>query len=970
MPQPFGPAAEWEESVAAPPAAPSSAAHDAARAFRALHPAAADDSWGCSRAADPAARLLDDFRLSDPEPAEEPRAPKLPEVGDDFLGFHLLAELGRGAFGRVYLAQQGDLADRFVALKVSTGAAAESQKLARLQHTHIVPVYSCHKAGALQAVCMPYFGATTLGDVLADLGRRGSLPASGKGFVTTLHDRRSRAAAATTPATVPGPGAPVSPVPNKESSGVRAAAGPRPAPDALPLHTLEGLSYVGAVLWIGARLADGLAHAHARGLLHRDLKPANVLLTDDGQPMLLDFNLAEDAGSAEAASVGGTLPYMAPEQLAAFHGLRHAVDERSDVYSLGVILYELTTGRHPFSRHAGAAETVLPRMLDERLRSAPAVRKYNPAASPAVEAILRRCLAPDPVDRYPTARQLQEDLERQLAHRPLAHTREPSLRERAAKWLRRNPRAVTGGRVGTVAAVLVTLLIAVLWVYGERLARFEAVAERSRFRTDLAEARLLLGAREVDVDARDQGRAVARRALARYGALDDPGWRERPAVQRLPDEDRGQLPAEVGELLLLTAGADAAAPDRDSETLHAALGLNERAEACFGADQTPQALWRQRADLARLMGRDDDARRFRDRAEQTPVRDSWDSFLLAREQAAEGRYGEALAVLRQVRMDDPANFAALFLMGNCGLDASGGGAGREADAVSCYSACIALRPDFAGAWFNRGLAYTRQQAYEAAMADFTRAAQLRPTWAEPYVQRARIQTARGKLDDALDDLDRAFELGTPFTRVHFLRAKVRWQRGDASGANRDLEEVLTREPTDEESWICRGIARLSRDDTQGALADFAAAVKANPKSLPGLQNQAHVLSERLHRPADALSLLDRVLAMQPDFAPALAGRAVLNARLGRRDAARADARRVEELAPNDGASLFRAACAFALAAQGPDEDYKEAFHLLMRSLRSGYGWEGLRDDDLDALKADPRFQTFLKAGQELSAAGP
>ena len=91
---------------------------------------------------------------------------ELPEVGRPFLGFYLLAELGRGTFGRVYLARQGDLADRYVALKVSADLAGESQTLARLQHTNIVPIYSAHRADWFQAVCMPFFGVTTLAHLL------------------------------------------------------------------------------------------------------------------------------------------------------------------------------------------------------------------------------------------------------------------------------------------------------------------------------------------------------------------------------------------------------------------------------------------------------------------------------------------------------------------------------------------------------------------------------------------------------------------------------------------------------------------------------------------------------------------------------------------------------------------------------------------------------------------------------------
>src|SRR5262245_1393737 len=121
----------------------------------------------------------------------EPVAVDLPRVGDRFVNFQLERRLGRGAFATVFLARQGDLAKRPVALKISSELFSESQTLAQLQHTSIVPIYSVHRVGHLHAVCMPYFGATTLADVLKQWKSDGSLPRSGKAVADTVRARHS-----------------------------------------------------------------------------------------------------------------------------------------------------------------------------------------------------------------------------------------------------------------------------------------------------------------------------------------------------------------------------------------------------------------------------------------------------------------------------------------------------------------------------------------------------------------------------------------------------------------------------------------------------------------------------------------------------------------------------------------------------------------------------------------------------------
>ena len=182
---------------------------------------------------------------------------------------------------------------------------------------------------------------------------------------------------------------------------------------------LAGCDYVQAVCWLGARLAEALAHAHDNGILHRDVKPANVLLNRFGRPFLADFNLSF-AGRSEGADetpFGGTLAYMAPEHLEAFapagKRLRAGVNGGSDLYALGVVLYELLTCRLPFRsgpRPGLRKGDQLLELAAERRAGAPPL-PCDSDTPPALVCVVRRCLDPDPERRFRSAGDLAAALD-------------------------------------------------------------------------------------------------------------------------------------------------------------------------------------------------------------------------------------------------------------------------------------------------------------------------------------------------------------------------------------------------------------------------------------------------------------------------------------------------------------------------------------------------------------------------------
>lgn len=657
--------------------------------------------------------LLDCYELL----AFPSRNVRFPDIGETLGDFELIAELGRGAAGRVFLARQTELSDRYVVLKVTPCIGDEHLSLARLQHSSIVPVYLVQEfpEQGLRVLCMPYLGGLTLSQMLETL--RDTPPENRSGRdISRLLDSALDA----------------EPI----QLGIRGPA----------RQFLSNATYTQAVCWIGACLADALHYAHERGLLHLDVKPSNVLLASDGQPMLLDFHLARESCEIAARRVdwiGGTAGYMAPEQQRLLDSLRDGqtsnllVDRRSDIYALGVLLKELMSGR---------------------LAKEEVDHSVNRANDSGIQSVIQRCLQVDPKLRFQNAEDVANELRRclvepsRVASLLSKQTPRRSWRRRWLPMIGVAAWAVSIFALTTVLARTENAKLAIVQATG--LTRQNETAEATQLLHNASESIAWLpGSGNLRAQIEEQLQWIKRveAALQLHIIVDQ--LRTLDGPRTLPDDQLRAIAARceqvwsrrqqlVDTLGIETNGIEKMAAEQQGPRTDlldlAILWTDLRIRLASGVEANPMRRLSEKTllEAIRLVGPTPvvyqeiarhlkhaglltEADKYATMSRDVPPQSAWEHYASGRSFLQSKQFAEAESELRLATNLAPDHYWYQFYAGVVAYRL-----GDFPDAIAAFGACIALEPQRAESYHHRGLAFEENRQPDRAEADSAQAQRL------------------------------------------------------------------------------------------------------------------------------------------------------------------------------------------------------------------------------------------------------
>ncbi len=492
------------------------------KAIQAHHPEIANTLVACMEGIDIVNALAPCFR----------EAGAGAEAGDDLLplpgaarplgDFLIVRQIGRGGMGVVYEAQQLSL-DRRVALKVLPFAAAmdprhlqrfknEAQAAAHLHHTNIVPIFGVGCERGVHYYAMQFIEGRTLAAVIRQYRRllAGDEPTVA---VTKLRLAQTR-----------GSDEKKLNARREATRNFVAALSRRAKPRQRQKASFCRQAHFRTMARFALQAAEALEYAHQMGVVHRDIKPANLLVDPRGNLWITDFGLAHvraNAGLTMTGDVMGTLRYMSPEQALARRG---TIDHRTDIYSLGVTLYELLS-LHPVFEGNDRQELLQQIAFNEPL----SLQKINPAIPRELETIVLKAIEKNAHERYASATDLAEDLRRFLEDKPI-HAKRPTLAERFRKWSRRH-RALVSTMIFASILGFIGLALSTAVIWHEKLLTHQALEEKA-YQESLAHQNAVtaMEQRRRAVMNFDQEHRVMQRMLLE---LQDRKWSHVPQINEL-----------------------------------------------------------------------------------------------------------------------------------------------------------------------------------------------------------------------------------------------------------------------------------------------------------------------------------------------------------------------------------------------------------------------------------------------------
>lgn len=606
-----------------------------------------------------------------------------------------------------------------------------------------------------------------------------------------------------------------------------------------------------AAVSIIEKVARGIHHAHQQGVVHRDLKPSNILVSEEGEPKIADFGVAQLAsGGTTLTRTGallGTPLYMAPEQT---RGPLGTVDARTDVYALGVVLYEIATGAPPFAG-ASVGELVARIMEEEPIPP----RRIAPGCPRDLETIVLAAIEKEPSRRYPSAEELANDLARFLANEPISRRPAGPL-SRAARRIAKNVK---------LSLALLALLLLAGASAAALVVQSEAVTRRERVRVQDERRRAV----EDVIASVTTGESAHRRALFQLG-----GWKDETTVALLASTLDGvtrtlhearrsvyadaavptELEAKSGQQKLegvlealaradagAVTSADAALLERVEDRAVARALRDVPADVRKGTLRTIQIAARVQGER---LGSEGAARArlacealglvgIRERAVPALVR-----YLLA--ECDESRAAHAGSAL--VRLGGEDALRAVHLMhkryGNLAGDFW-----RE------VGRSMALAPDTerapsteavsvrAASPVESGLTKEAKGDFDGAVAEYARAIALDPKSAEPLLRRGLALNKKREFDAAKADFDRALAIDPKSAGAYNGRGVARSSLGDLRGGIADCTSAIAIDPDEAAHWSERGVLRWKAKEREGAIADLSKAIELDPKRGPYLSNR-------------------------------------------------------------------------------------------------------------------------------------